>query len=347
MAAARKSNAAKPKKSVMPRLLVGVWLIALTVLLVIMFTNMPEKRNGSPGKPLVKPISVPPAKELQAMMKDMATRSSVDQLEKRVDTVEEQTARIDAIGQKVDEHDGDIAVLDQRVNRLETTVSDRLNLPSRSFSDIPTPPKKETPEPTPAPDEPPAEPAEKTADQPTPETSPKEKAVTPAAPESPDAGKTAPSVAARQPEVTARPEPGMETPAKRRAVQRKIAAREAYIRRTAPLRRTGEWTPPPTERPAVAVGDRAIGPPSRVPPDRYAADRPVPIRPPGAGMRGVPLRAPTGSLHYLGNRFGHRVDLSAKVNGGLRGGVPEPDTASTAPGMTIFPDRRLDVKTID
>jgi len=368
MAAARKSDTDKPKKSIMPRLFVGVWLIALTVLLVIMFTNMPEKRNGGQGKELVKKITAPPPEEI----KDLATKASVKGLENRVETVETKTAQVDDIRLKVDEHDGDIAVLDQRVDRLETTVSDKLSLPSRSFSEIPTPEETEKPEPAktvPA-GKTPKEPADKTADQPPPVETPTDgsaasasastprptdKTEAPSATEQPAAGGERPTPPPGKPGIaagpaTAPPDVGTETPADRRSVQRKIAAREAYIRRTAPLRRTGGWTPPPEDRAAMAAGDRGAAPPSA---QGYGPDENAPggagrVHPPYTGKRrGLPTGAPAGSLHRLGSRFGHRVDLSDKLNGAPDGPDAKARVAKTAPGMTIFPDRRLDPMKID
>ncbi len=406
MAAARKSDTDKPKKSIMPRLFVGVWLVALTVLLVIMFTNMPEKRNGGQGKELVKKITVPLPEEIQ----NLATRASVNGLENRVETVETKTAQVDEIRRKVTEHDGDIAVLDQRVDRLETTVSDKLTLPSRSFSEIPAPPAAETPEPakTAPTGKAPKGPADKTADPPPPvETptdgtaastpsaqptdgttasastpQPTDKTEAPSATEQPTDGTTAsastpqptdkteapspaeqpaasdgkkPTPSPRKPggdagPATAPPDVGTETPEDRRSVQRKIAAREAYIRRTAPLRRTGDWAPPPEDRAAMNAGDRGATPQGAegYGPDEYAASRAGRVQPPYTGkQRGLPIGSPAGSLHRAGSRFGHRVDLSHKLDGADGGRDPKSYGAKTAPGMTIFPDRRLDPMKMD
>lgn len=343
MAAARKSDADKTKKSLMPRLLIGVWLIALTVLLVIMFTNMPEKRNGGQGTELVKKISVPPPEAI----KNLATKASVNRLENRVETVETQTAQVDDIRRTVEKHDGEIAVLDQRVDRLETTVSDKLRLPSRSFSEIPEPPAEKT-EPTPT--VPAESAAAKTTDSPPPAEKPVDKTTTstptPQSTDAAPAGTVAekpavaagkkPTPASRKPGLAgARPAAGpsgaeMETPADRRAVQRKIAEREAYIRRTAPLRRSGEWAPAPVDRAmaAPAAEGYAVG----------ETDRPPYVRKRSA----LPITAPAGSIHYLGKRFGHRVDLSDKLTGGFERPDADPSVAKTAPGMTIFSDRRLD-----
>ncbi len=328
MADARKSDGAdSKKKTIMPRLLVGVWLIALTVLLVILFTNMPEKTDDSPGKPLVKKIILPPPDELKSLVADKADQTSVDQLNNRVDVVETKADRVDGIEKKVAAHDGEIAVLDQRVDRLETTVSDKLSLPSKSFSDIPTPPPTEKPDaekpdaekpdakksnagkPDPATAKTPVKkPAGTAAAQSTPQ--PDEGEVkAPAAEKTPEKEKKRPTPSSGKADLAAAPPPKApsagreETAADRRSVQQKIAAREAYIQRSAPLRRS---TPSPDGE-----------------------------RPPGAG-------GPAGSLHSLSSRFGHRVDFSDKLNG--RDGAA---MVKTAPGMTMFPDRSLNIRQID
>ena len=279
MAAARKSDTDKPKKSIMPRLFVGVWLIALTVLLVIMFTNMPEKRNGGQGKELVKKITVPLPEEIE----DMATKASVKGLENRVETVETKTAQVDDIRLKVDEHDGDIAVLDQRVDRLETTVSDKLSLPSRSFSEIPTPEETEKPEPAktvPA-GKTPKEPADKTADQPPPVETPTDGSAASASASTPR-----PTDKTEAPSATEQPAAGGERPTP--------PPRETGRRRRTGDRPAGRGDGDPGGPPLRAAKDR--GPGGLHPADRsLAADRRLgpDARRPGRHDRRRPGGGPT------------------------------------------------------
>jgi hypothetical protein len=374
MAAASKSDGAEAKKkSSMPRIFLGLWLVALTVLLVILFTYMPE-REGTPGRPLTKKISAPSPDELKALMAEKADKQAVDRLE----------GRVAEIARKSEGNGKEIAVLDRRVNRLETTVSDRHNLPADSFPEIaPAPPESGEPAPSQGASEKSApetaagktgkaadqtagqtadqtivkKPIEITANQPVPPRPADPSGAEPAAtepaggqqPGAPEVPETGPAPSDRPAEsTTAPPEPSpsvaqKETPADRRSVEEKIAAREAYIRRTAPQRRAARWETVP------GSPDRAgIAPPA---PDRRQRGR----TPEGAGFRrsyspgGDPAgpRRPAGSLHRFSRRFGHRVDLSKRLEGTGGTGGDGLDIPKTAPGMTIFSDRRLDLPNID
>lgn len=359
MAAARKSDVPKAqKKSIMPRLLIGVWLVALTVLLVIMFTNMPDQQADAPGKTLVKKITLPPPDMLQDLVKDKADKAEVKQLETRVDAVENKAQEMEAVAQKVEKQDGDIAVLDQRVDRLETTVSNKLKMPARSFSEIPTPlPESQSdtaPVTTPS-SKPKETPAQTTANLPATQPKPLEKDTAgiqvKASDETPSAGpveKTQPpTVAATQ--ASASPAQA-ETQADRRAVRQKIAAREAYIRRTAPLRQSSGWSSASPEFETKAP--QQITPPSDsgdVLP-QIAASGPATEDSSGAGYYGdlsYGTGGPASSIHGFSRRFGHRVDFSDQVDGPVAKDQVDSGIARTAPGMTIFPDRTLDPMKID
>lgn len=366
MAAASKSDGAESKKkSSMPRIFLGLWLVALTVLLVILFTNMPEQREGTAGRPLIKKISAPAPEELKSLMSEKADKQAVDRLE----------GRVDDIARKSDDNGKEIAVLDQRVNRLENTVSDQHRLPDESFPEI-TPPEPESAEPAP-PEEgsgqtPPETAKEKPAEEPDPTVVKKPIEIDANLPVPPRPAKTADAATAAQAgeqpsEAPATSEKGAtpsgqaagtsegeagsdagpsapsptvvqkETPADRRSVEEKIAAREAYIRRTAPQRRAAPWETPADEPDRAGIASPAPGRWQREGIPGGVGVRPP--RSPGRGHAGIGM--PAGSLHRFSQRFGHRVDLSKRLEGRDESGADDPDMAGTAPGMTIFRDRRL------
>jgi hypothetical protein len=114
----------------------------------------------------------------------------------------------------------------------------------------------------------------------------------------------------------------------RQAVLRKIAAREAYIRRTAPIRKAAL-----TDRAQPTA--RATGPePTETYDRRPAPTGPGPIAAAPTNQRSRPsagpsIEYPAGSLHSISRRFGQSTVI---------GNDPTNDLGSAAPGMTIFPE---------
>ena len=321
------------KKSIIPGVLLGTWLVAATVLLVIMFMNMPPMPgDGGSGRVLVKPIndSRPSTDGSGA-----ADPDSMNRVVRRLDRVEDKLGDLKPIQEELKTQSQTLASLDQRVGRLESVVTGSSAsavpdaVPDAVFDPVPDSTPTESPTPSDS-----STPTTSTTDlQPAtasdagarePDTTPSPMAAT----STQEAETPSPTPSARTASTAAPPDEDVEE-GNRRAVLRKIAAREAYIRRTASIRKaaltdraqpTARATgPEPTEafdrRPAPTGGPGPIA----------AAPTSQRSRPPA----GPAIEYPAGSLHSISRRFGQSTVI---------GNDPTNDLGSTAPGMTIFPE---------
>ena len=320
------------KKSIIPGVLLGTWLVAATVLLVIMFMNMPPMPGDSgSGRILVKPIndSRPSTDGSGA-----ADPDSMGQVVRRLGRVENQLGDLEPIQEELESQGRTLASLDQRVGRLESVVTGSSAsavpdaVPDAIFDAVPD----STPSESPTPSDSPTQTTSSREDvQPamTPEPGTPGPDATPssmAAATTPGSEGPSPTPSARTASTAAPPEEDVDG-GNRRAVLRKIAAREAYIRRTAGMRKAAlvERGQPPARtefpEPTDAVGRRS------------APAGTLATAPPGHGPRqsagGAAIEYPAGSLHSISRRFGQSTVI---------GNDPTNDLGSAAPGMTIFPE---------
>jgi len=120
----KKSGGAKTsRKSIMPTLLIGLWLVALTVLLVFLFIKAPPKLTDiKMGNSVTKKINPPDASD----SKITDAMNKMDNLDKKIVQVDEQMKNLEKnIGERfaqIENRNKEFETLIERVDKLETTV---------------------------------------------------------------------------------------------------------------------------------------------------------------------------------------------------------------------------------
>ncbi len=123
----KKSGGAKTsRRSIMPTFLIGLWLVALTVLLVFLFIKAPPKLTDiKMGNSVTKKIN-PPDAAGGSESKIVEAMDKMNNLDKKIVQVDEQMKNLEKnIGERfaqIEKQNKEFETLIERVDRLETTV---------------------------------------------------------------------------------------------------------------------------------------------------------------------------------------------------------------------------------